>query len=248
MGEQTLSSVLSEFGLAQTLLMRAGVPLSHDRILARRAANDDAFAGLSAEQVAAWEELDRHYEAVRPFRDHLPAFSRVVSLSLREGASSSVPIARTRFLRHLYVSGINDRVSGDQNVALLQAPCPSVSRVRVGRTLRETLGVARSDAARELRLQMGAWGHPGRTHDPAAAAAAGRRMAEARRRFPRTVRADLDGAYTLWFEARVPGTAQRIDPHAHPALSLAWAGSMRVAPESAARMDAWTLLTVMDAS
>lgn len=104
-------------------------------------------------QIAAWEELQRRFEPLRPVAECLEAYKRVITSSLRLGAISSLPVG------NVSPGALPIPLPADttDETQLLRITCEQLQRLPVPSTLAATLDVAGSSEAAALRSQLAHW-------------------------------------------------------------------------------------------
>lgn len=159
-----------------------------------RGITKDVFDGYTPEQLAAWERVQGEYRKLKPVYKCVEDYSNVLSISLEANALSSVPVVPSS----LKLDEPTALPAGTQHLQLFRIACSALRRVPIARTLRETLKIAHSDEASDLRARLARWTDASRKQDIDAAELAIRDIEHARRALSGAKRAARVGEYATW--------------------------------------------------
>lgn len=116
---------------------------------------------FSEEQLAAWKAVSTAYDALKPVLACHKAYRHVLTSALQHGALSALPldVATIPAGELPLVETATDRTT------LLGVACRGLRRAPIGATLRDTLDLARSPEAQDLRHRLAEWTEVIRTND-----------------------------------------------------------------------------------
>ena len=159
-----------------------------------RGITKDKFDDYTSEQLAAWEQLKGEYEKVKLVYNCIKDYSNVLGISLEANALSSVPVVASSLKLDEPVA----LPAGIERLQLFRISCNALRRVPIAQTLRETLMIARSDEACDLRAKLAQWAKASRTEDIDAAQLAIKEIGLARKALSGAKRAARIGEYATW--------------------------------------------------
>jgi hypothetical protein len=118
------------------------------------------------EQLSAWQTVSAAYGALRPVLYCHRDYRRVLTSSLQNGALSGLPLDPAT----ASASALPLPTSSQGHIVLLRVACKQLRRVPIGSTLRETVAIAASPEAHDMRHKLVQWTNVIRRNqaDPAA--------------------------------------------------------------------------------
>ena len=209
-----------------------------ERVLSR--AFDRGTAGLSSEQIAALEHLESAETIMRPLLRCVTAYETIVTAAVDHGAMSAVPLSASLRSRSTRMD-LDDSVC---RVELLRVACRELQRVPIAMSLGQTLKIAASPEARDLRARLSKWTSAVHANDADAAQTALADVADARShlRTARTVAAAGEYATYIGVPAAIAATMVATPAMAAAGIAISVAGALGAGTERiVVRMNRWAM-------